>query len=107
MNRVRVAIGEGVRRCQIIEPQSGCDSAQELEGVDVTAHEGLETLTVSKLDKQFAAVTFHQAEGIELARVTLVEKCPEVTPVDLEAFPRPPLHAHISTLGRSLSSHRV
>jgi hypothetical protein len=73
----------------------------------VTAHEGLETLTVGKLDKQFAAVTFHQAEGIELARVTLVEKCTEVTPVDLEAFTRPWLHAHIGTLGRSLSSHRV
>src|SRR5260370_35920987 len=103
----QVAIVFGDRRCQIIEPQFSCDSAQELEGVDVTAHEGLETLTVSKLDKQLAAATFHQAEGIELARVTLVEKCPEATPVDLEPFPRRRLHATISTRGGSLTPDRV
>ena len=56
---------------EIVIPEFPCDPAQELESVEVTAHEGLETLTVSKLHKQFAAVTFHQAEGIQLARVPL------------------------------------
>jgi hypothetical protein len=73
----------------------------------MTTDESLEALAVSELHKQFAAVAFHQTEGIELARVTLVEKRPEVTPVDFEAFPRSWLHAHIGTLGRSLSSKRV
>src|SRR5580693_1312567 len=92
---------------EIVIPEFPCDPAQELESVDVTAHEGLETLTVSKLDKQFAAVTFHQAEGVELARVPLVEKCTEMTPVDFEAFPRSWLHAYIGPLGRGLRSHRM
>ena len=65
-------------------------------------YESLEALAVRELHKQFAAVTFDQAEGIELARVTLVEKGTEMTPVDFEAFPRSWLHAHIGTLGRSL-----
>ena len=60
-----------------------------------------------KLDKQFAAVTFHETEGIELARVTLVEKGTEMTPVDFEALPRFWLHAQIGTLGRGLRSHPV
>ena len=61
----------------------------------MTTDERLEALAVRELHKQFAAVAFHQTEGIELARVTLVEKCTEVTPVDFEALPWPWLHAHI------------
>ena len=74
---------------EIVIPEFPCDPAQELESMEVTAHEGLEALAVSKLHKQFAAVTFHQTEGIELARVTLVEKGIEMTPVDFEALPGP------------------
>ena len=73
----------------------------------MTTYESLEALAVRELHKQLAAVTFHQTEGIEFARVTLVEKRTEMTPVDFEAFPRPWLHAHISTLDRGLSAHRV
>src|ERR1700740_2390024 len=104
-HQVAVVLGDGSR--QVVIPEFPCDSAQELESVEVTAHEGLETLAVRELHKQFAAVAFHQTEGIELARVTLVEKGTEVPPVDFEAFPRPWLHAHIGTLGRGLSSNRV
>src|ERR1700722_16671895 len=92
---------------QIVIPEFPCDPVQELEGVDMTTYESLEALAVRELHKQLAAVTFDQTEGIELARVPLVEKGTEVTPVDLEAFTRPWLHAHIGTLGRGLSSHRV
>src|SRR5713226_7954738 len=107
MEAHQVAVVLGDSRCQIVIPEFPCASAQGLESVDVTAHEALETLTVRELHKQFAAVAFHQTEGIELARVALVEQCTEVTPVDFEALPRTWLHAHISTLERSLSSHYV
>jgi len=91
--------------CEVVVPEFRCDPAQELESVDMTTYERLEALAVRELHKQFAAVTFDQTECIELARVTLVEKGTEVPPVDFEAFPRPRLHAHIGTLGRSLSSN--
>ena len=99
-HQVAVVLSDG--RCEIVIPEFACDSAQELESVEVTAHEGLEALAVRELHKQLAAVTFHQTEGIELARVTLVEKCTEVPPVDFEALSRSWLHAHIGTLGRGL-----
>ena len=70
--------------------------------MDVTADEGLEGLAVRELQIHFAAVTFDQAEGIELARVTLIEQRAEVTPVDIEAFSGSWLHANIGTLGRGL-----
>ena len=73
----------------------------------MTTYEGLEALAVRELHKQLAAVTFHQTEGLEFARVTLVEKGTEMPPIDFEAFPRSWLHANIGTLGRSLSSNRV
>src|SRR6266576_2501476 len=84
--QVPVVLGDG--SCQIVIPEFPCDSAQKLESVEVTAHEGLETLAVRELHKQFAAVAFHQTEGIELARVTLVVKCTEVPPVDFETLAR-------------------
>jgi hypothetical protein len=92
---------------EVVVPEFACDSCHRLEGVDMTADEGLEALAVGELHKQFAAVTFHQTKGIELARVTLVEKGTEMTPVDFESFPRPWFHAHIGTLGRGLRSNRV
>ena len=92
---------------EIVVPQFACDSAHRLESVDMTAHESLEVLAVCKLHKQFSAMTFDQTEGVELARVTLIEKCTEVTPVDFETFPRSWLHAYIGALGRGFSSHRV
>ena len=85
-------------RGEIVIPEFACDSAQSLEGVDMTAHESFEALAVRELHKQLAAVTFHQTEGIQLARVSLVEKGPEMTPIDFEALSRCGLHAHISTL---------
>ncbi len=103
----QVAVVLGDSRCQIVIPEFPCASTQGLESVEVTAHEALETLTVRELHKQFAAVAFHQTEGIELARVALVEKCTEVTPVDFEALSGRGFHAHISTLDRSLSSQYV
>ena len=104
-HQIAIMLSDG--RCEIVIPEFACDSAQELESVDVTAHEGLETLAVRELHKQLAAVTFDQTEGIELARVTLVEKCTEMPPVDFEALSRSWLHAHIGTLGRGLSSQCV
>src|SRR5580692_12821257 len=92
---------------EIVIPEFPCDPAQELESVEVTAHESLEALAVRELHKQFAAMTFDQTEGIELARVTLVEKGIEVTPVDFEALSWSWLHAHIGTLGRGLRSQCV
>jgi hypothetical protein len=74
-HQVAVVLGDGSR--QVVIPEFPCDSAQELESVEVTAHEGLETLAVRELHKQFAAVAFHQTEGIELARVTLVRRAPK------------------------------
>ena len=104
-HQVPIVLGDGGG--EIVIPEFACDSAHRLESVDMTTYESLEALAVRELHKQFAAVTFDQAEGIELARVTLVEKGTEMPPVDFEAFPRPRLHAHIGTLGRSLSSNRV
>src|SRR3984893_3128514 len=92
---------------EIVIPEFPCDPAQELESVEVTGYESLEALAVRELSKEFAAMTFDQTEGIELARVTLVEKGTEMTPVDFEALPRSWLHAHIGTLGRGLRSHRM
>jgi hypothetical protein len=92
---------------EIVIPEFACDSCHRLEGVEMTTYESLEALAVGELHKQLATVTFHQTEGIEFTRVTLVEKGTEMPPVDFEAFPRSWLHAHIGTLDRSLSAHRV
>src|ERR1700730_302370 len=92
---------------EIVIPEFPCDSAHRVESVDMTTYESLETLAVRELHKQLAAVTFDQTKGIELARVTLVGKGTEMTPVDFEAFTRSWLHAHIGTLGRGLSSQCV
>jgi hypothetical protein len=40
----------------------------------VAAHEGLEALTVGELYVELAAVALDQAEGIEFARMALVQQ---------------------------------
>jgi len=76
--------GHGSR--QIVVPELAGNPAHGLEGVEMTANESFETLTVGELHGQLAAVTFHQAEGIELARLTTVEQGAEVSPLDFEAL---------------------
>src|SRR5580692_7700940 len=104
-HQVPIVLGDGGG--EIVIPEFACNSAHRVESVDMTTYESLEALAVRELHKQFAAVTFDEAEGIKLARVPLVEKCTEVTPVDFETFSRSWFHAHIGALGRGFSSHRV
>ncbi len=58
---------------EIIEPKLAGAAAQRLESVDVAAHEGFEALAVGELQVHLATVAFHQAEGIQLARRSVVE----------------------------------
>ena len=81
-------LGDGGAR--IVTPEFTADSAHRLESVDMTTHESLEALAVRELHKQFAAVTFDQAEGIELARVTRVEKGTEMPPSRFRSVPLAP-----------------
>ncbi len=97
--------GNGGR--QIIEPQLAVDATHETECVDMTAHERLEALAVGELQIQLAAVTFHQTEGVEFSRMPLIGKRVEVSPVDLEAFSRSRLHAHVGARGTGLCTHPV
>jgi hypothetical protein len=69
-----------------IVPAFSGHPAEGLEGVLVAAHEGFETLAVGELDVEHPAVGLDQAEGIELALITLVIERVEVAPVDLEAL---------------------
>jgi len=61
----------------------------------MAAHEGFETLAVRELQVHLAAVAFHQAEGVQLAWRPVVAQDSEVPPVDVEAFARGGLHAHV------------
>jgi len=66
---------------------------ESCEGVLVAAQEGFEILAVGELDVEHPAVGFDQAEGIELAFITLIIERPEVAPVDLEALAGTGFHA--------------
>src|SRR5579872_5916260 len=92
---------------QVVIPKFAGDPAQGLEGMDVTTHEGFETLAMGKLQVQFAAVAFHQTEGIELARVAVVLQRAEVAPVDLETLSGRRFHAHVGPLRAYRRSSRV
>lgn len=104
-HQIAIVLGDGRR--QIVIPKFACDSTQVVKGVKVTAHEGFKALAVRELHIELAAVAFHQAEGIELARMALIRECAEMAPVDFEAFSRSRLHAHVGALGLRADSHRV
>ena len=59
----QVAIVFGDRRGEVVVPDLAAGTGQKLEGMDVTADEGLETLAVSELQIHLAAVAFHQAKA--------------------------------------------
>src|SRR5215475_7262260 len=103
----QVAVVLGDCGCQIVIPKFARHSPQVVKGVNVAAHESFKALAVGELHIQLAAVTFHQAEGIELASVALVGKSSEMTPVDFKSLSRSRLHAHIGTLGLRGDPHRV
>jgi len=54
---------------EIIVSDFARNAAESSECVDVAAGEGLETLTVSELDVEHAAVRIDQGEGIQLTRI--------------------------------------
>jgi hypothetical protein len=56
MESHQVAVVLGDSRCEIVIPEFACDPTQELEGVDMTTHKRPETLAVSELHIQLAAV---------------------------------------------------
>src|SRR5690242_1580078 len=69
---------------EIIEPQLASAATKRCESMDVASHEGFESLAVGELQVHFAAVAFHQAKGIQLARYSVVEQGAEVPPIDVE-----------------------
>ena len=71
----------------------------------VAAHERFETLAMGELQVHLAAVAFHQAEGVPLARSPVVEQSPEVSPIDIKAFARRGLHAHVSPAQHGVLAH--
>lgn len=75
----------GDRGGEIIEPEFAGTATELFESVNVTADKSFETLAVS-VQVHFAAVAFHQAESVELARSTVVSQSSEVAPVDIEAL---------------------
>ena len=104
-DEVAVMLGDGGR--QIVIPEFPRHALQGLEGMDVAAHKSLEALAVGELHVKFATVALDQAEGIELARIALVQQRSEMPPVDFKTFAGGGLHAHIGALGHSLRAHRV
>jgi hypothetical protein len=101
----QVAFMFGNCRGEIIKPQFACAAAQDLEGMHMAAHEGLETLAMRELQVHLAAVAFHQAEGVQLARRPVVAQGAEVSPIDVEAFARGWLHAHVSPAQHIVLTH--
>jgi hypothetical protein len=65
----------------------------------VTPDEGFETLAVSELQIQHAAVRFDEGEGIELALVALRIECSEVPPIHFEALTWRRLHSQKGASG--------
>ena len=104
-DEVAVMLGDGGG--EIVVPELAGHATHSLESVEVAAHEGLEALTVGELYVELAAVALDQAEGIEFARMALVQQRAEVAPVDFKAFPGRRFHAYVGTLGRDLASRGV
>ncbi len=63
METHQVAVMFGNGGCEIIEPQLACDAPHEAERVDMTVNERFKALAVRELQRQLAAVTFHQREN--------------------------------------------
>src|SRR5271157_3051569 len=83
-------------RSEVVVDQMSRHAAQRLKSVNMAAQECFEALTVRELDVHHAAVTFHQREGVQLARIAGVEEGAEVPPVDLEAISWWGFHADVS-----------
>src|SRR5260370_14075548 len=83
-------------RGQIVVAQVTRNATQRLKRVNVATYEGFEALAVRELDVHHAAVTFHQREGVQLARITGIVERAEVPPIDLEAISGRRFHAHVS-----------
>ena len=102
-DEVAVMLGDGGG--EIVVPELAGHATHSLESVEVAAHEGLEALTVGELYVELAAVALDQAEGIEFARMPLIQQRAEVAPVDFKAFPGDRFHAHIGAPGCSLGAY--
>ncbi len=101
MEADQVAFVLGHRGGQVVVGQLARYPAQHLEGVEVAADEGLETLAMRELHVQHAAVALYQREGVQLALVALIVERTEMAPVDLEAIPGRQLDPHIGPPGGS------
>ena len=95
----------GNGRGEIIKPQFARAAAQDLEGMHMVAHEGFETLAMRELQVHLAAMAFHQAECVQLARRPVVAQGSEVSPIDVEAFARRWLHAHVCPAQHIVLAH--
>ena len=73
----------------------------------MTPGERLECLAMRKLDIQLPAVTFDQAEGVQLARCTVVNQRSEVSPIDLKTLARNGFHTHKGTPDFGFGPHGV
>jgi hypothetical protein len=98
----QVAIVFGDSSSQIVEPDLTAGAGEELKSVDVTAGESLESLAMSELQIHFAAVRFHQAEGVKLARGAVVNQRAEVAPVHIEPFAGGWFDANVSAAGNGV-----
>src|SRR5580658_5489429 len=90
------------RGSEIVVGDLARDSAQSGEGVNVTAGEGPEALTVGELDIQHPAVSIDQRERVQLAHVARVAERAEVAPVHLESFAGQRFHADEGPFGRDV-----
>src|SRR5208337_4389667 len=104
-HQAAIVFGDGGQK--VVEPTFSGHSAQGLEGVLVAAHEGFETLAVGELDIEHAAVGLDEAEGVELAFITLIVERVKVAPIDLEALAGSGFHAHEGARGREGGPHAL
>jgi len=105
MESHKVSIVFGDDGGHVVEPELACHTGHGFERMDVTTHQSLKRLAVSKLEIHLPAVTFDQAEGIQLARCAVIVKRPEVTPVDFKTLARRGFHANEGAPGFRLRAH--
>ena len=96
-HQIAVMLRDG--RGEIVVPKLASDASHCRESMQVAAHEGFETLAMGELNVEFAAVAFHQAECVKLARCAGIVQRAEVAPIDVEAVARRRLHADIGSPG--------
>jgi hypothetical protein len=92
---------------QIVVGDLAGNAAHRRERMHMTPDEGFETLAVSELQIQHAAVRFDQGEGIELALVALIIESAEVPPIYFEALTWRRLHPQKGAGGLHLWTNRV